>query len=1239
MIADNYYHDNETISFSYDFIADNSWSWDSDDFFYVVEHPFYDYFDLLGDTWIIQRRNKKEFYTSGNVCHGIIGYDNTTNETHLMWPPRRHWVGWTNSNCWAEKNYELAIVYPFLQCFFVNKSVGKWLENNYSHPNTSVSGFFEQADNWVEAYNVIGNISIPHSPNDNITVISNRYDGMWSEAPGDSGAGAGIVLGIAKYFDDYDIKPKCNLTFLFTTAEEWGFRGAWHYSHSFPESDYNITRWIGIDQLGFDESGSFMNPLVHDNTTTGTGDIIEAIANETDYKSRTGYGFMRKEAEPLGTDDYAIRGRTEYCDTICIHKNKINPQWFGHHRAGMNYQEGDSMKYIDRDDLNVTFEYVWNITKYFTVNPDCWIESSVSSPIDSDDSDKLKDTVTVELDVKSALPHDLAMVNFTLWKVFEDKIIMSKFMNFSVNRGTTSKSINITLPEGESPGFFTVQIHLYNSTGRINEIVGIGGDNINMTDNSDFFFLHPYNYSSIPPEIANVTDSPDPVGYGFNVTISADVTSNVTTIDRVTVNMSYPDDTLKCFNMSNTVNDTYEYVFNDTWQYGQYDYVIWAIDNYGVENGSSQYSFNVTANVTISVCTIKDSYGDNETVNLTDPPGNIKDSSQQIGYEFLNNGEVLRVWNRFDNYYFNTSNGIQLTNHYNEYWSHNVLMLGYYNNDVWNLIYRTDELSGFNKDIVSDNETYVNITLWKNLEYQGYDFRLAIWYYLGMDDNELTVIPYIKNIDDEDIPYNLGFAWEIKDIQIDMTPEGDYIEINGTTYYLNEEDLDETYKNMITPCFYIREDINGDESESLYLRWNENLNYVVRVESRDGQYNAPVTLGIKIGTLDVGQEKFTKLFWYDASDVVYYFDNYFPGEAWPTNPAYMVDGNTSNYASTTFSSDVEFCDNNTCYGSYLGIISKVEIRAFGYWTGDQRDILLRPVFTVGDGDNHVFAPPRDNGDWSRWFDITNDNNTPASWDWNSVKNLDCDVESTGMIGTVYCSKVEMRVTYTPNYNPVVSNPYPTSGSTDISIQPILNITVSDLDGDNMNITWLSNSSGSWQTFGTNNSVSNDTYHQTFSNASENGKWWYWKVNVSDGTNYTVSDVFSFYTGEESKITNTGSNDIKGYLLIQVQYYNTTNNTWVVVDDTINETSPRTIPWNNPGGSPGQHILALDTIFNGNVNTSNLIDNFGTGKYRVYACLRDPDGNVLYSIGGEGPYQGSEDSSYIVADYEFTVTVD
>jgi hypothetical protein len=103
---------------------------------------------------------------------------------------------------------------------------------------------------------------------------------------------------------------------------------------------------------------------------------------------------------------------------------------------------------------------------------------------------------------------------------------------------------------------------------------------------------------------------------------------------------------------------------------------------------------------------------------------------------------------------------------------------------------------------------------------------------------------------------------------------------------------------------------------------------------------------------------------------------------------------------------------------------------------------------------------------------------------------------------------------------------------------------------------------------------------------------------------------------QSKISNTGSTNCKGYLLMQVHYFNETLQQWVVADDTVNETSPRTINASDQ--------LGLDIIFNGLVNTNDLTN--GDGTYRIYVAFRDPYGNVLVC----------DDATKLEAWYEFEV---
>ncbi|HWR27845.1 MAG TPA: hypothetical protein VN377_05355, partial [Candidatus Thermoplasmatota archaeon] len=87
---------------------------------------------------------------------------------------------------------------------------------------------------------------------------------------------------------------------------------------------------------------------------------------------------------------------------------------------------------------------------------------------------------------------------------------------------------------------------------------------------------------------------------------------------------------------------------------------------------------------------------------------------------------------------------------------------------------------------------------------------------------------------------------------------------------------------------------------------------------------------------------------------------------------------------------------------------------------------------------------------------------------------------------------------------------------------------------------------------------------------------------------------------QSKIKNTGSTDIQGYILMQVHFYDESQCEWVWDSDVIDEPKPRTINSNSQFG--------LDMIFNDRIRASDL--QHGAGTYRVYTAFRDPEGNIL-----------------------------
>ena len=104
-----------------------------------------------------------------------------------------------------------------------------------------------------------------------------------------------------------------------------------------------------------------------------------------------------------------------------------------------------------------------------------------------------------------------------------------------------------------------------------------------------------------------------------------------------------------------------------------------------------------------------------------------------------------------------------------------------------------------------------------------------------------------------------------------------------------------------------------------------------------------------------------------------------------------------------------------------------------------------------------------------------------------------------------------------NYaTPTAGSPSPTNGSTGQATEPLLSITISDLNADTMTVRWESNSSGTWKQFASNTSCTNGTYQQRNGNFSNGSTTYYWKVIVSDGDN-TIDRTYYFTTASGTMI--------------------------------------------------------------------------------------------------------------------------
>ena len=94
--------------------------------------------------------------------------------------------------------------------------------------------------------------------------------------------------------------------------------------------------------------------------------------------------------------------------------------------------------------------------------------------------------------------------------------------------------------------------------------------------------------------------------------------------------------------------------------------------------------------------------------------------------------------------------------------------------------------------------------------------------------------------------------------------------------------------------------------------------------------------------------------------------------------------------------------------------------------------------------------------------------------------------------------------------PVLSNPVPANGTTDVEMYCLLEITVNDIQGDTFNITWSTNATEGWVK--TNTTCTDGTYRQRaeFTNSTNYTYWWTVKVNDSQG--HWINATYHFTTG-------------------------------------------------------------------------------------------------------------------------------
>lgn len=143
---------------------------------------------------------------------------------------------------------------------------------------------------------------------------------------------------------------------------------------------------------------------------------------------------------------------------------------------------------------------------------------------------------------------------------------------------------------------------------------------------------------------------------------------------------------------------------------------------------------------------------------------------------------------------------------------------------------------------------------------------------------------------------------------------------------------------------------------------------------------------------------------------VTYYGNSLYSSRW-SNPNNMIDNNLETFASESVDEDYARINGTTCLGTDLGIITKVEVRPYGY--GDGNDKIDFSFSSLQEVEYEVTMPA--SAGWGTWCNVTDDPKI-GGWTWAKIATPVWYVsyDKVGAGNPMYCAKVEIRVTYTPS---------------------------------------------------------------------------------------------------------------------------------------------------------------------------------------------------------------------------------
>lgn len=140
--------------------------------------------------------------------------------------------------------------------------------------------------------------------------------------------------------------------------------------------------------------------------------------------------------------------------------------------------------------------------------------------------------------------------------------------------------------------------------------------------------------------------------------------------------------------------------------------------------------------------------------------------------------------------------------------------------------------------------------------------------------------------------------------------------------------------------------------------------------------------------------------------------------------------------------------------------------------------------------------------------------TGMPWTMTEMSNIQAGISiSHNGAGFTVCNLIYLTINY--GY---LNGTNPTNKSTNQDLCPYVCVNLSNILGHEMNLTWYWWNGSAWRYFGHNYTVSNGTYCESFSNATDCLTTYHWMVSVNDSTGHTENYSYYFTTGGPSPPT-------------------------------------------------------------------------------------------------------------------------